>query len=96
MEIMDTMDSFFFILCTVWTQSLMLQRRAEKADVAYQSPHSFRRYFCSGNAEKWSGGFSLQWLMGHVDIQVLRRYLKQVNQDLIEVHRKASPVDNWR
>jgi len=38
--------------------------------------------------------FSLQLLMGHADIQVLRRYLKQVNQDLIEIHKKASPVYN--
>ncbi len=34
-------------------------------------------------------------LMGHADIQVLRRYLKQVNQDLLEVHRKASPADRF-
>jgi len=38
--------------------------------------------------------FSLQKLMGHADLQVLRRYLKQTNQDVLEAHRKGSPVDN--
>lgn len=40
--------------------------------------------------------FSLQLLMGHADIQVLRRYLKQANQDLLEIHRRVSPVDNLK
>ena len=34
-------------------------------------------------------------LMGHADIQVLGRYLKQVNQDYLEVHRKSSPADRF-
>ena len=38
--------------------------------------------------------FSLQLLMGHADLQVLRRYLKQVSKDLQEAHLKASPVSN--
>jgi site-specific recombinase XerD len=38
--------------------------------------------------------YSLQELMGHADLQVLRRYLKQTNQDIREAHRRAGPVDN--
>ena len=72
---------------------MMLQRRAQKANVDYQSPHSFRRYFALEMLRNGVDVFSLQLLMGHADIQVLRRYLKQVNQDLLEVHRKASPAD---
>ena len=75
---------------------LKLQRRAQKAGVAHQPPHSFRRYFTLEMLRNGVDVFSLQLLMGHADIQVLRRYLKQVNQGLLEVHRKASPVDNWR
>ena len=37
--------------------------------------------------------FTLQKLMGHADLQVLRRYLAQNNEDLIREHAKASPVD---
>lgn len=72
---------------------MMLQRRAKKAGFDYQSPHSFRRYFALEMLRNGVDVFSLQLLMGHADIQVLRRYLKQVNQDLLEVHRMASPGD---
>ena len=38
--------------------------------------------------------FSLQRLMGHTDLQVMRRYLAQTDDDLRTAHAKASPVDN--
>jgi site-specific recombinase XerD len=37
--------------------------------------------------------YTLQELMGHADLQALRRYLKQTNQDIREAHRRAGPVD---
>ena len=36
--------------------------------------------------------FSLQMLMGHADLQVLRRYLKLASSDLKNARSKASPV----
>ena len=38
--------------------------------------------------------YSLQHRMGHADLQVLRRYLAQTDQDIEEAHRRGSPVDN--
>lgn len=32
--------------------------------------------------------------MGHADLQVLNRYLKQTNRDVSEAHRQSGPVDN--
>ena len=74
---------------------LVLKRRAKQAEVNYQSPHSFRRSFALEMLRAGVYVFTLQLLMGHSDIQVLRRYLKQVDGDLQEAHRKASPVDKW-
>jgi site-specific recombinase XerD len=37
--------------------------------------------------------YSLQKLMGHADLSVLRRYLLQTEQDLKAAHDKAGPVD---
>ena len=37
--------------------------------------------------------FSLQKLMGHADLQVLRRYLAQTTEDIAAAHRMGSPVD---
>ena len=73
---------------------MLLRRRSNKAGVAYQSPHSFRRLFALTMLRTGTDIFSLQLLMGHVDLQVLRRYLKQVSADLQEAHLKASPVSN--
>ena len=33
-------------------------------------------------------------LMGHADLQVMRRYLAQTDDDLREAHARSSPVDN--
>jgi len=75
---------------------LLLQRRAKKAGVAYQSYHSFRRLFALEMLRNGINVFSLQLLMGHADLQMLRRYLKQVGSDLQEAHNKVSPVDQFR
>lgn len=72
----------------------ILRRRCNKAKVDYQSPHSFRRLFAISMLRNGTDIFTLQLLMGHADLQVLRRYLKQVSTDLKENHLKASPVDN--
>jgi len=32
--------------------------------------------------------------MGHSDLQVLQRYLKQTTKDVADAHRQAGPVDN--
>ena len=38
--------------------------------------------------------FALQKLLGHSDLQVLRRYLAQNDQDIQTAHMRGSPVDN--
>jgi site-specific recombinase XerD len=75
---------------------LILKRRAEKAGGEYQSPHSFRRLFALTMLRNGIDVFSLQLLMGHADLQMLRRYLKQAGSDLQEAHNQASPVDKWK
>jgi hypothetical protein len=36
---------------------------------------------------------SIQKLMGHADLEVLRRYLALVDDDIREAHERGSPVD---
>jgi site-specific recombinase XerD len=38
---------------------------------------------------------SLQRLMGHQDIAILRRYLAQTTDDICIAHAKGSPVENY-
>ena len=72
----------------------IVRRRATKAGVPVPSLHSFRRAFALYALRNGADIYSLQRLMGHSDLTVLRRYLKQTEADLQEAHRKAGPVDN--
>lgn len=79
---------------TYWGLRQVMRRRAEAAHIPEPSLHSFRRAFALNCLRNGVDIYSLQKLMGHADLQVLRRYLKQTNQDLCLAHRKGSPVDN--
>ena len=78
-----------------WGLKAMMRYRAKQANVSIPSIHAFRRWFALTCLRAGTDVFSLQELMGHSDLQVLRRYLKQTSADLIKAHKKASPVDNF-
>lgn len=56
--------------------------------------HSFRRAFALNMLRSGVDIFALQRLMGHADLQVLRRYLAQNDQDNQLAHMRGGPVDN--
>lgn len=59
----------------------IMRRRSERAGVDTPGLHDFRRFFALQCLRNGMDIFTLQKLMGHTDIQVLRRYLAQTNQD---------------
>lgn len=73
---------------------MIMRRRANQAKVKTPELHAFRRWFALTCLRAGMDVYSLQELMGHADLQVLRRYLKQTNQDIRESHHRANPVDN--
>jgi integrase/recombinase XerD len=79
---------------TYWGLKMIMRRRANQAKVKTPELHAFRRWFALTCLRTGMDIYSLQELMGHADLQVLRRYLKQTNQDIREAHHRASPVDN--
>jgi integrase/recombinase XerD len=79
---------------TYWGVKMLMIRRANQAHVKTPQLHAFRRWFALTCLRAGMDVYSLQELMGHADLQVLRRYLKQTNQDIGEAHRRAGPVDN--
>ena len=71
----------------------MIKKRAKQAEVKYQAAHSFRLLFTLTMLRNGVDINSLQLLMGHVDLQTLRRYLKQTEKDTLEAHLIGSLVD---
>lgn len=79
-----------------WGLNLMLERRAKRANVPKPGLHDFRRAFALNYLRNGGDVYTLQKLMGHADLQVLKRYLAQTTEDLQIAHNKFSPVDNSR
>ncbi len=70
-----------------------LSRRAELASRC--SPHVLRHTFARSFLRNGGDVFSLQRILGHSpsSLQVTRRYVDLLDDDLRAVHREASPVD---
>lgn len=81
---------------TYWGLRIMVERRAKRAGIDHPTLHSFRRAFALEMLRAGVDIYSLQELMGHADLQVLRRYLKQTDEDLRAAHAKGSPVERMR
>ena len=71
----------------------IVRRRAREAGVPAPTLHAFRRGFALLSLRNGADIYSLQRLMGHTTLQVLRRYLNQTDADLQETHRRTGPVD---
>jgi integrase/recombinase XerD len=71
----------------------ILQKRARLAGIQAPTAHDFRRAFALECLRNGMDLITLARLMGHTNLKVLQRYLRQLPEDLQEAHRKASPVD---
>ena len=64
---------------------------------ATPGPHTFRHTAAITCLRNGMGEFTLQMMLGHSTLQMTRRYVSALNSDdVIEAHKKASPVDNMR
>lgn len=71
----------------------IVRQRAIAAGIERPPLHSFRRAFALNMLRNGCDLLTLQRLMGHADLSLLRRYAKQTVEDLRAVHGAASPVD---
>jgi integrase/recombinase XerD len=74
----------------------VIYRIAKVAGVSGVHPHKFRHTFAVEYLRNGGDIFSLQELLGHSSLVMVRHYLQLSQTDLEETHRRASPVDNWR
>jgi hypothetical protein len=69
---------------------LSVQRMGFYPNPPFIEVHYCDKYMCCARVDV----FSLQKMMGHIDLQVLRRYLAQTIENIAQAHRIGSPVDN--
>jgi integrase/recombinase XerC/integrase/recombinase XerD len=70
----------------------VLRRRMKDSGIKGAQLHGFRRAFALGMLRGGCDIFSLQRILGHSDIGIMRRYLAQDDSDSRLAHIKSSPV----
>jgi integrase/recombinase XerD len=68
----------------------------KRAGVGDVNVHRFRHTFAINYLRNGGDAYSLQMMLGHSTMEMVKTYLALAQADLEKTHKMASPVDNWR
>lgn len=74
----------------------MLQEIGKRAGIPKVHPHRFRHTFAVYYLRNGGDVFSLQAILGHSSMEMVKRYVSLAQVDLDAAHRLASPVTSLR
>ncbi len=77
------------------TLRLIIRRIGDRAGVDDAHPHRFRHTFAINFLRNGGDPFTLQAILGHETLDMVRRYLVIAQTDVDTAHRRASPVKVW-
>ncbi|MEP7133451.1 MAG: tyrosine-type recombinase/integrase [Chloroflexota bacterium] len=75
---------------------LTIFRRLSKRTGIHVTPHAMRRTFTILALRAGMNALTLQSLLGHEDLTMVKHYAQMVDDDLLTEHRAHSPVDNLK
>lgn len=93
-QAMDNDDPLFF--GNSRSIRTIIRSLGERAGVSNCHPHRFRHTFAIEYLRNGGDTFTLQRLLGHSSLEMVRHYLNIVEADNKAGHLKASPADHWK
>lgn len=77
------------------TLKKMVSRLGVRAGVNNVHPHRFRHTFALQFLRNGGDAITLQKLLGHTSLDMVKKYVDIANDDAQFIHQRASPVENW-
>lgn len=74
----------------------LVKRLGDRAGVEGVHPHRFRHTYAIQYLRNGGNTRALQEALGHETLDMIRTYTAIAEADLVNGHRTASPVENWR